>query len=321
MTNAFGERFSLDITPRLKVLLDLVGHIFENSFLKRQLSLIGGSAIHLVHSSTPQPTRLTLDADFNFRDERTVPDKKDLRELRNQVDKEIIEILRSMGATDDHIFIQPTYPLTRIGARLMDEHGNYAEALVEIGYTKRVPLLEDRTYTLTYRNLTVMTPVPEELYAGKLAALLSRATSRDLFDVWAISRREFDRMKFRKCFIVESLASLSEPFYQLDVTGLLNSIHLDTRLKSLLPIGEDDVTLFETVRSEAMRFIQALTDDLNPEERKGIKQFYEDMEFNREVIDPDHVLHEKVDQYPALLWKLQKLRKSESGIEKEASEQ
>ncbi len=73
MTNTIDERFSLDITPRLKVLLNLVGRIFENSFLKRQLSLIGGSAIHLVHSSTPQSTRLTLDADFNFRDVGTVP--------------------------------------------------------------------------------------------------------------------------------------------------------------------------------------------------------------------------------------------------------
>ena len=70
-----------------------------------------------------------------------------------------------------------------------------------------------------------------------------------------------------------------------------------------------------------MRFIQTLTDDLNPEEREGIRQFYEDLEFNREVIDPDHVLHEKVSYYPALLWKLQELRKSRSGIEREASEQ
>jgi len=128
-------------------------------------------------------------------------------------------------------------------------------------------------------------------------------------------------MKFRKCFIVESLASLSEPFYQLDFIGLLKSIQLDTRLKSLLPTRQDHEALFETIRSEAMRFIQTLTDDLNPEEREGIRQFYEDLEFNREVIDPHHVLHEKVGWYPALLWKLQELRKSRSGIEREASEQ
>jgi hypothetical protein len=179
-----------------------------------------------------------------------------------------------MGADEGDIKIDAKYPLGRFIVRLADKEDNPMKILIEIGYTKRNPLLGDAQYPLSQTSVEVTTPIPEELYAGKLAALFSRATSRDMFDVWLISQSNIDVESFRKSFIVESLVSLDIPFFQMDIDDLLSSIAFDSGLQNLLPIGQYDKDTFNRIRQEVHNFINNLISELSKDEEDGIMKFY-----------------------------------------------
>ncbi|MFQ5832011.1 MAG: nucleotidyl transferase AbiEii/AbiGii toxin family protein [Candidatus Thorarchaeota archaeon] len=302
--------FNQGAFQRMEVLLEVLARIYRNQVLKDQLSLIGGAALHLVHSNTYPPHRLTMDADFNFRNVKTLGDSDALYESRKRVDTEIKTILLSMGADESDIKIDAKYPLGRFIVRLPDKDRNPVSILIEIGYTKRIPLLEDTQYQLSQTSVEVTTPVPEELHAGKLAALFSRATPRDLFDVWLISSSSMDMARFKKCFIVECLASLDLPFFQIDFDDLLDSIPFNSGLQNLLPMNQYDKEHFNMIRKETHRFIVNLISQLSEDERKGVIKFYDSFVFDRDLIDPSGILHDRVSEYPALTWNLERLRRT-----------
>ena len=299
--------FSKRALLQLEVLIGLLTRIYGNQILKDRLSLIGGAALHLVHSNIYPPQRLTMDVDLNFRNVSTLADKDALYESRKRIDAEIKTLLLSMGADERDIKIDAKYPLGRFIVRLADKEDNPMKILIEIGYTKRIPLLGDARYPLSQTSVEVTTPVPEELYAGKLAALFSRATPRDMFDVWLISQSNIDVESFRKSFIVESLVSLDIPFFQMDIDDLLSSIAFDSGLQNLLPIGQYDKDAFNRIRQEVHNFINNLISELSKDEEDGIMKFYNDLVFDRDLLDPSEILHKRVDEYPALTWALKEL--------------
>lgn len=299
--------FSKRALLQLEVLIGLLTRIYGNQILKDRLSLIGGAALHLVHSNIYPPQRLTMDVDFNFRNVSTLADKDALYESRKRIDAEIKTLLLTMGADESDIKIDAKYPLGRFIVRLADKEDNPMKILIEIGYTKRIPLLGDARYPLSQTSVEVTTPVPEELYAGKLAALFSRATPRDMFDVWLISQSNIDVESFRKSFIVESLVSLDIPFFQMDIDDLLSSIAFDSGLQNLLPIGQYDKDAFNRIRQEVHNFINNLISELSKDEEDGIMKFYNDLIFDRDLLDPSEILHKRVDEYPALTWALKEL--------------
>ncbi len=299
--------FSKRALLQLEVLIGLLTRIYGNQILKDRLSLIGGAALHLVHANIYPPHRLTMDVDFNFRNVSTLADKDVLYESRKRIDAEIKTLLLSMGADEGDIKIDAKYPLGRFIVRLADKEDNPMKILIEIGYTKRIPLLGDAQYPLSQTSVEVTTPIPEELYAGKLAALFSRATPRDMFDVWLISQSNIDVESFRKSFIVESLVSLDIPFFQMDIDDLLSSIAFDSGLQNLLPIGQYDKDTFNRIRQEVHNFINNLISELSKDEEDGIMKFYNDLVFDRNLLDPSGILHKRVDEYPALTWALKEL--------------
>lgn len=299
--------FSKRALLQLEVLIGLLTRIYSNQILKDRLSLIGGAALHLVHANIYPPHRLTMDVDFNFRNVSTLADKDVLYESRKRIDAEIKTLLLSMGADESDIKIDAKYPLGRFIVRLADKEDNPMKIPIEIGYTKRIPLLGDAQYPLSQTSVEVTTPIPEELYAGKLAALFSRATPRDMFDVWLISQSKIDVESFRKSFIVESLASLDIPFFQMDIDDLLSSISFDSGLQNLLPIGQYDKDTFNRIRQEVHNFINNLISELSKDEEDGIMKFYNDLVFDRNLLDPSEILHKRVDEYPALTWALKEL--------------
>ncbi|MCJ7818155.1 MAG: nucleotidyl transferase AbiEii/AbiGii toxin family protein, partial [Candidatus Thorarchaeota archaeon] len=292
-----------------EVLLKVLEEIYRNQILKDHLSLIGGAAFHLVHSKEYPPPRLTMDADFNFRNVRTLDDSDRLDSSRNQIDTEIKKILLSMGAEESDIKIDAKYPLGRFIVTLPDIENKPVSILLEIGYTKRISLLGDSHLPLSKTSVEVTTPVIEELHAGKLAALFSRATPRDMFDVWLLSRStNMDLSRFRKCFIIESMASLDLPFFEVNLVELLDSISFDSGLQNLLPRKVYSQEHFKMIRKEVNDFIVKLISQLTENEKKGVIKFYNSHIFDRSLIDPSGILHERVREYPALTWNLEKLR-------------
>ncbi len=297
---------------RMEVLLKVLEEIYRNQILKDHLSLIGGAAFHLVHSKAYPPPRLTMDADFNFRNIRTLDDLDMLDISRKKIDSEIKKILLSMGAEESDIKIDAKYPLGRFIVNLPDIANKPVSIVIEIGYTKRISLLGDSHLPLSKTSVEVTTPVIEELHAGKLAALFSRATPRDMFDVWLISQSaNMDLSRFKKCFIVESMTSLDLPFFDVNLVELLDSISFDSGLQNLLPRKLYSKDNFKVIKKEVNDFIIKLISQLTEDEKKGVIKFYNSHIFDRSLIDPTGILHERVSEYPALTWNLEKLRREQ----------
>lgn len=294
----------------MEVLLKVLEEIYRNQILKDHLSLIGGAAFHLAHSKTYPPPRLTMDADFNFRNVRTLNDSEWLDSSRKKIDTEIKEILLSMGAEESDIKIDAKYPLGRFIVNLPDTTNKPVSILIEIGYTKRISLLGDIHLPLSKTSVEVTTPAVEELHAGKLAALFSRATPRDMFDVWLISQlTNMDFSRFKKCFIIESMTSLDLPFFEVNLVDLLDSISFDSGLQNLLPMKVYSKNNFKIIKKEVNDFIGKLISQLTEDEKKGVIKFYTSHIFDRSLIDPSGILHERVSEYPALTWNLEKLQR------------
>ncbi len=309
-------QFDHKYLQRMEILLKILEEFYKNQILRDHLSLIGGAAFHLVHSKTYPPPRLTMDADFNFRDVSTLDNLHMLEISRKKIDTEIKKILLSMGAEESDIKIDAKYPLSRFIVSLHDRDNKPVSVLIEIGYTKRISLLGDSCLPLSKTSVQVTTPVAEELHAGKLAALFSRATPKDMFDVWLISQAaDLDFVKFKKCFIVESLASLDLPLFEINLLDLLDSIPFDSGLQNLLPRNVYSKEQLKSIREEVKDFIMKLITHLTEDEKEGIIKFYSSLIFDRNLIDPSKILHERVSEYPALTWNLEKMRRERGNSE------
>lgn len=309
-TPASNLEFDQKYIQRMEILLKILEEFYKNQILRDHLSLIGGAAFHLVHSKTYPPLRLTMDVDFNFRDVNTLDNSQRLEISRKKIDTEITKVLLSMGVKESDIKIDAKYSLGRFIVNLPDIADNPVSILIEIGYAKRISLLGDSHMPLPKSAVEITTPVIEELHAGKLAALFSRATPRDMFDVWLISQStNMNLSRFKKCFIIESMASLDLPFFEVNLVELLDSISFDSGLQNLLPRKVYSKEHFRMIKKEVNDFIVNLINQLTKDEREGIIKFYNNLIFDRDLIDPSKILHKRVSEYPALTWNLEKLRR------------
>ncbi len=281
---------------------DLLEDIANVRFLRERLSLYGGTALNFVYLK--DIPRLSVDLDFNY---RHVGDK-DWGEIRDEVEDRIKRLLHMRGYGD--LRINPSYPLGRIDVSYQNSSGLNDSFLIEIGYIRRYPILkEDSNVEFMHigknESFKINTPVKEELFANKFATCLNRATPRDVYDVYRIAGEHFERDVFRKCVVIESLTCSKLPLDEVDVSGRIGPVPLDSGLKNLLrgEVKED----FQEIKKKAIEFGEGIIEDLTPEEANLIHEFYGEKRFRPESIDSDGIFHDTLQKNPAIEWALKKL--------------
>jgi len=284
---------------------DLLEDISNVAFLRDRLSLYGGTALALIHLEEIQ--RLSIDLDFNYRH----IDEADWGVVRDQIDDRIKRLLHAQGYDDEDLAVQASYPLGRITVQYENHLGQNDSFKIETGYMRRIPILptdslEMFRHIATGEEHPVKTPQPEELYANKWCTLLYRGSSRDLFDVYRISKKAFRRDTFRKCAVIDSLMRGRPRLYEIDVEKLVESILVDTALRNLLlrDISKYDFKLMgENVKEFSQKMIRQLTAD----EESVINRFYEKKEFDPEHMDIEGVLNRSISDHPMIVWALRQL--------------
>lgn len=193
---------------KIRRLSDILQKIGQTSFLRTRLSLYGGTALNLLRLSATY--RLSIDIDFNYRESS----KSDWEKERDIIDSHLKNILIELGYTNDDIKIQPSYPLSRFDIRYLLNQEIRSSVKIETGYLRRIPILRnDELYTyihpITEDKTTILTPQAEELFANKFCTMLSRSkiteNARDLFDVWVISKQDFNKELFMDIIFIESI--------------------------------------------------------------------------------------------------------------------
>jgi predicted nucleotidyltransferase component of viral defense system len=284
---------------------DLLEDISNVVFLRDRLSLYGGTALAFIHLN--EVLRLSIDLDFNYRHQ----DEGDWGAIRDQIDDRNKRLLYAQGYSNEDLSVQATYPLGRITVQYENHLRQNDSFKIEIGYMRRIPILqldslETFRHIATGEELPVKTPQPEELYANKWCTLLYRASSRDLFDVYRISKKDFKRDTFRKCAVIDSLMRGLPRLYRIDVEKLVESIPVDTALRNLLlkDISKYD---FKVMGEDVKEFSQKMIRQLTTEEKSVINRFYEKKEFNPKPMDPEGILNSSITDHPMIRWALKRL--------------
>jgi predicted nucleotidyltransferase component of viral defense system len=279
---------------------DLLEAISAVKFLSDRLSLYGGTALTFIYS--PEIVRLSIDLDFNYRH----TDNADWGEIRKEIDERLKDVIYRQEYTEADIAINASYPLTRFTVKYTNAQGSEDKFKIEIGYLRRTSILKTDTsadfkHIGTQETFKTRTPIKEELFANKWCTLLYRRTPRDLFDTYQIIKMKFDHNIFRKCAVIESLTHEKPRMNKID-PGLIGQIPIDSNLKNLLQTDKLPEYDFDKITREVEKFTEKHLASMTSNEIKTIDQLYDKRIFNPNIIDDTGLFHERIAEYPAILW-------------------
>lgn len=196
------------IQEKVDRISDILIGIGEDPLLRDTLCLYGGTALNFLHFS--EIPRLSEDLDFNYRH----TSEGDWGDVRSDVDERIKRILHRQGYGDDQFRIQPKYNIGRFHVKYTNSEGVKDTLKVEIGYTRRMPILENDAWLEFHHprreaSASIRTPTREEIFANKFCTMLARKGPgmylRDVFDVATMAQLEVDHSLMVDVVLVESL--------------------------------------------------------------------------------------------------------------------
>jgi len=291
-------------------LLGLLGAFRSHPYLRDRLVLKGGTALNLFCLDAP---RLSVDIDLNY---VGAVERSRMVEERAPVDQAV----RAVCAREDF----------EVRRAPDDEHAGgkwflrYESALgqrgnleIDLNFMFRVQLWQARAMDSrplgSYMARDIYVQDIHELAAGKLAALMSRGTPRDLFDVCEIFRLGgFDHAGLRIAFVVygamnrKDWRSISPDDITID-TGLVQS-----QLIPLLPIdvaeGTRTAAALGAELREACRRALSVVFPFSESEVNFLDAILERGEIEPALLTPDEDLQARIKAHPMLEWKARNVR-------------
>lgn len=304
--SGFGAE-PLEKVFRLMGLLDGLG---SHPFLKSRIALKGGTALNLFHFDVP---RLSVDIDLNY---IGAIDRETMLSEKPKVDQAVQAVCSREGMTVRRI---PTdhaggkWRLSYVGAS-----GASGSLEIDINFLLRTPMwpcvMKDCHPVGSLRTAPVRVLDFHELAAGKLAALLARGASRDVFDTHALlGSPHVDVTKLRLAFVVYGGINRRDwrEVSPTDVTADTGEV-----MRELVPMLRAD-------RGPAKRDVAAWTERLVAECRERLSLVLplkdQEVEFLRrlsdegiiaaELLTTDPAMQTTLREHPGLLWKALNVRK------------
>ena len=306
---ATATGFRVEILEKVAQLLDLLDGFNRHPYLKGRLSLKGGTALNLFVFDVP---RLSIDIDLNYVGQI---DREAMLAERPKVERALEAVCGRTGIAIDRT------PGAHAGGkwrlRYQSADGQGANLELDVNYMLRAPLWNP-AHAAARAVGTLPTPTfpildIHELAAGKLAALLARRASRDLFDAHhLLLRGGLDPQRLRVAFVVY---------------GAMNR-------KDWRTVSADDITfeprelrnqLVPTLRPEILgdatapiEWARALNDECRDALRVVLPLTEAEIEFLERLLDHgeivpalltnDPTLGERIATQPMLAWKALNVR-------------
>lgn len=289
---------------------DILQRISHVDFTKERLSLYGGTSLHFLHFQNVP--RLSMDIDFNFRDLKTSDWGKD----RDKIDNIIKKILSDLTYSKNEIKIQAEYPITRFTVNYKTKNEQRDSIKIEIGYMRRIPIFKNDQklsfpHFKTDEKIELKTTISEELYGNKFCTLLYRykdpavISSRDLFDVYIISKSTFDNELFEKAMIIDSLMRPEPRIYNRNPEGIVKNVSIDNQLLNLVRNRK----IPEDLKTKSQRFINTLISTSKEKYTEIIDKFYDNHEFDPTLFKKDDDINSNISSHPSIIWNLKRLKK------------
>lgn len=299
---AARTNFQKGILEKAYRLVELLQDFNQHPLLRNDIVLKGGTAINFLYFEYP---RLSVDLDFNFIGGVTKQEKDGKQPGINEAVKSIFRSKR-YEARETGVYGQDSYLLS-----FTNTAGNRDRIKVEINYLSRIPVLgvekRDLLQPFAGEGFKVSTLKAEELFSGKLVALMDRGAARDLYDIFIVIRQglplNFSLM--RKLFIFQGCLVRSD-FRKFSPEAIAEIT--DTEVKrNLLPLlrkaeryrAGELVTVVKPYIEKLMQFTK--------EEQAYIAKFF-DGTYDPTLLFGHEVDRERIMHHPMVEWKLQHVR-------------
>jgi len=298
--------FIRDVLEKVYRLTALLAEVRRTPDLHGKLALKGGTALQSIHLGF---SRLSVDLDFNYvgsldRDamER---DRADMRmALVRLFGQQGYELDDERAHHSEHSFV----------LAYVNSAGNRDRIKFEINYTERLPALDLDVQVLQHPfdalgEVSVLSYRPEELFASKTRALVTRGTPRDLFDVHMIASGvvPYDEVLYRKLLIFH-LCMTPEDIREVQSARISDIDEREVK-RFLLPLlrkGEDRPRLDE-MKEVAIDHLDR-SFDFTSGERRFLDTFYDDGRFDQEALFGDLPVAPNLADHPAIVWRLSRSR-------------
>jgi predicted nucleotidyltransferase component of viral defense system len=305
-TTGFGAE-PLEKVFRLMALLDALN---SHSFLKTRIALKGGTALNLFHFDVP---RLSVDIDLNYIGAAI---RETMLAERPKVEQAVQAVCAREGLAVRRV------PTDHAGGKWRITYegrkGNSGNLELDVNFMLRTPLwpcvTKDCHAVGSVRAASVRVLDLHELTAGKLAALLARSASRDVFDAHALlATPGLDVAKLRLGFVVYGGINRKDwrTVSIADVTASPNDVQVE-----LVPMLRSD-------RAPARREVAAWVDKLvaecrerlslvlplNDKEIEFLRRLNDEGEIVPDLLTSDPDMQAKMRDHPGLKWKALNVRK------------
>lgn len=298
-------RSTLEKVDRLLTILEWINN---QEKLGQLLALKGGTAINAAVFNFP---RLSVDIDLDLTENFT---KSKMLSERNYIYNLIVQYLINSNYKINNEKSKNVYALDSIVAEYVDIKGNTENIKIEINYMNRVHILETKlleinTDIFPNKHFKINCVNPIEIYAAKICALLNRATARDLFDVYTLSKYNlFDKEEkhlLKQCFMLEYIAINGYKIEDMNIekTGQIKNQDIKTKLLSTLKDRNPKHNNVDTMKKEVKEYLKDIlvidskTQKFYDEFQKGI--------YEPELLFDDIEILNRIKNHPMIMWKLE----------------
>ena len=279
-------------------MMTILGRIGDIPELTDRLALKGGTAIQGLSFGFE---RLSVDIDLNYvgsvEKEQMFRDREDIR-------KNLLFLFKDLGYSADR-------PVSMYAEEQFNLHfrncGGGADRLkLEINYLERLPVIGTTRgaigHPFTYlEDVEVLSYPPEELYVGKLRALLVRGTPRDLFDADLIARSipNINGSLLRKTSLFY-LSMQNRDVRTIGTATIERITEVDLRNNLMPLLSRTSHVDIDVMKENVLKLTKALL-DLSARERRFFDVLYSDRRVEPDLLFDDEPVSRRLDRHPAVV--------------------
>lgn len=292
--------FNRDFLEKTFHMTRILSWIFKGKRIGSDFALKGGTALNFIYLDIP---RLSVDLDLNF---IGTLGKKDMLARRKDIPDEIAGLADSLGYK---MTKRPSsYIMERYALRYKRLSGLPDSVRLEINYLERVPFMKVARKTFNHvfegEKFKLNTYTIEEIAAMKTKAMVERFYSRDIFDMYEISKLKLNNQILRKLIILYLIMARKGT----DIDKLISKVRRYRNNEILRGVGpflrrgqEEDLNPALIKKSIEEFYRQVFVLDYSDKEFiKSLKSGKIDMKtlFGKENFNP------QAEKHPGLIWAL-----------------
>lgn len=232
-----------------------------------------------------------------------------MKEDREEIREKMLTLLRDNEYRVDTPNIN--YGEERFDAHYKNSNGGLDRIKVEINYLERLPVCGRYTVSIKhlfdeFNGLKVLSYRPEELFAGKMRALIVRSTPRDIYDASLIAQHlhTMDEVLFRRTSLF--YLAMYEDARKLNSNAIQNVRDVDFRNHLIPMLSARENVENERMKGNALSLVDSLL-SLSGPEAAFFDALYLKKTLDQRVLFEDSPVSQELADHPVVKWRIQQM--------------